>query len=68
MSYASKFASSFYGPFRTVCDSVPSVGHRRDYQLPQGSSDLALRAAIQDYQAGADFLIVKPGMPNLDIV
>ena len=68
MSYAAKFASAFYGPFRMVCDSAPTVGHRRDYQLPQGSGQLALRAAVQDYQAGADFIIIKPGMPNLDVV
>lgn len=49
MSYSSKFASSFYGPFRSVCDSAPSLGHRRDYQLPIGSSDLALKAALKDY-------------------
>lgn len=68
LSYAVKFASSFYGPFRDAAKSKPSFGDRKCYQLPSGSKGLALRAAIRDVEEGADMLMVKPGIAYLDIV
>ncbi|XP_045621441.1 delta-aminolevulinic acid dehydratase [Procambarus clarkii] len=68
LSYAVKFASSFYGPFRDAAKSAPTFGDRRCYQLPPGSSGLAARAADRDVEEGADMLMVKPGMAYLDIV
>jgi len=68
MSYAAKFASCFYGPFRDAAGSAPSFGDRNAYQLPPGSSGLAMRAVDRDMVEGADFVMVKPGMPYLDIV
>jgi len=68
MSYSSKFASSFYGPFRDAAGSAPAFGDRKCYQLPVGSRGLALRAADRDVQEGADLIMVKPAMSYLDIV
>jgi porphobilinogen synthase len=68
MSYSAKFASAFYGPFRDAACSSPSFGDRKCYQLPPGSRGLARRALVRDAQEGADFLMVKPGYPYLDIV
>ncbi|XP_033108188.1 delta-aminolevulinic acid dehydratase-like [Anneissia japonica] len=68
LSYSAKFASSFYGPFREAAKSAPAFGDRRCYQLPPGSRGLAARAVDRDVAEGADFLMVKPGMPYLDIV
>lgn len=68
MSYSSKFASSFYGPFRDAAKSAPAFGDRRSYQLPSGSTGLALRASNRDVEEGADILMVKPCMAYLDIV
>lgn len=68
MSYSSKFASCFYGPFRDAAQSAPSSGNRRAYQLPAPSTGLAVRAAQRDVQEGADMLMVKPGGPFLDII
>ncbi len=68
MSYSSKFASSFYGPFRDAAKSAPSFGDRRCYQLPAGSTGLAVRASQRDVAEGADILMVKPCMAYLDIV
>ncbi|XP_043230025.1 delta-aminolevulinic acid dehydratase-like [Amphibalanus amphitrite] len=68
LSYAVKFASSFYGPFRDAAKSAPAFGDRRCYQLPPGGRGLAARAAARDVAEGADMLMVKPGMPYLDIV
>lgn len=68
MSYSAKFASSFYGPFRDAAKSAPSFGDRRCYQLPAGAKGLAARAVERDMAEGADILMVKPGMPYLDIV
>ncbi|XP_062509898.1 delta-aminolevulinic acid dehydratase-like [Corticium candelabrum] len=67
MSYSAKFSSCFYGPFREAAKSAPSFGDRRAYQLPPGSSGLAIRAVERDLQEGADMVMVKPGMPYLDI-
>jgi len=68
LSYSSKFASCFYGPFRDAAQSAPSSGNRRAYQLPAVSTGLAVRAAERDVREGADMLMVKPGGPFLDIV
>jgi porphobilinogen synthase len=67
MSYAAKFASCFYGPFRDAAHSGMSFGDRSLYQLPPGSASLALRAVARDVEEGADFVMVKPGGPYLDI-
>jgi len=68
LSYSSKFASCFYGPFRDAAQSTPSSGNRRAYQLPAVSTGLAIRAAERDVKEGADMLMVKPGGPFLDII
>ena len=68
LSYSSKFASCFYGPFRDAAQSAPSSGNRRAYQLPVVSTGLAVRAAERDVIEGADMLMVKPAGPFLDIV
>ncbi|XP_002128180.2 delta-aminolevulinic acid dehydratase-like [Ciona intestinalis] len=68
LSYSAKFSSCFYGPFRDAAQSAPSFGDRKCYQLPPGSRGLAIRAADRDVQEGADMLMVKPGMPYLDII
>jgi len=67
MSYAAKFASCYYGPFRDAAHSGMSFGDRSLYQLPPGSRSLALRAVERDIEEGADFVMVKPGGPYLDI-
>lgn len=68
LSYAVKFASGFYGPFRDASQSAPKFGDRKCYQLPPGSNGLAARAAARDVAEGADMLMVKPGLAYLDIV
>jgi porphobilinogen synthase len=68
MSYSSKFASCFYGPFRDAAHSAPSFGDRKTYQLPPSAKGLALRASERDEEEGADFLMVKPTGPYLDIL
>lgn len=68
LSYSAKFASGFYGPFRDAAKSKMAFGDRRCYQLPPGSSGLALRAVERDVKEGADMLMVKPGMAYLDLV
>ncbi|XP_014485242.1 PREDICTED: delta-aminolevulinic acid dehydratase isoform X2 [Dinoponera quadriceps] len=68
LSYSAKFASTLYGPFREASGSAPAKGDRRCYQLPSGSAGLAVRAAARDVNEGADMLMVKPGLPYLDIV
>jgi len=68
MSYAAKFASCFYGPFRDAAQSAPSFGDRKCYQLPPGARGLALRAVDRDIQEGADMVMVKPATPYLDII
>lgn len=67
MSYAAKFASCYYGPFRDAAHSGMTFGDRSLYQLPPGSRSLALRAVERDIDEGADFVMVKPGGPYLDI-
>ncbi|KAF2356727.1 Delta-aminolevulinic acid dehydratase [Trinorchestia longiramus] len=68
LSYAVKFASCFYGPFRDAAASAPAAGDRQCYQLPPASSGLGLRAAARDVSEGADMLMVKPGIAYLDMV
>lgn len=68
LSYAVKFASTFYGPFRDAAKSAPAFSDRKCYQLPPGSRGLAARAAERDVNEGADMLMVKPGLAYLDLV
>ncbi|CAM9269425.1 unnamed protein product, partial [Lampetra planeri] len=68
MSYSAKFASCFYGPFRDAAKSAPAFGDRKCYQLPPGARGLALRAVERDVREGADVVMVKPGLPYIDIV
>lgn len=68
MSYAAKFASAFYGPFRDAADSAPSFGDRRSYQMDPANGREALREVGLDVEEGADLLMVKPAMPYLDVV
>lgn len=68
MSYAVKYASAFYGPFRDAAQSTPQFGDRKTYQMDPANRLEALREAESDVEEGADFLIVKPGMPYMDIV
>lgn len=68
MSYAVKYSSAFYGPFRDAADSTPQFGDRRTYQMDPANRLEALREAESDMDEGADFLIVKPAMSYLDIV
>ena len=68
MSYAAKYESSFYGPFRDAADGAPAFGDRRHYQMDPANRREALREARIDAEEGADVLMVKPGLPYLDIV
>ncbi|MDY0300103.1 MAG: porphobilinogen synthase [Trichlorobacter sp.] len=68
MSYAVKYASGYYGPFREAADSTPQFGDRRSYQMDPANRREAFREAEQDVQEGADIIMVKPGLPYLDIV
>lgn len=68
ISYAAKFAGTFYGPFRDAANSAPAFGDRRCYQLPPNARGLARRAIKRDMEEGADAIMVKPGLPYLDIV
>ncbi len=68
MSYAVKFASAFYGPFREAAESPPQFGDRRTYQMDSANAAEALREAALDVEEGADILMVKPGLPYLDIL
>jgi porphobilinogen synthase len=68
VSYAVKYASAFYGPFRDAAGSTPSAGDRRGYQMDPANVLEALREAQLDLDEGADMLIVKPALPYLDVV
>jgi porphobilinogen synthase len=68
MSYAAKFASAFYGPFRDAAESAPAAGDRRSYQMDAGNALEALREVELDVAEGADIVMVKPGLPYLDLV
>lgn len=68
MSYAAKYASSFYGPFREAAESTPQFGDRRSYQMDAPNSREALREVALDIDEGADIIMVKPALPYLDII
>ena len=68
MSYAVKYASGFYGPFREAAQSAPQFGDRRGYQMDPANAREAMREAELDYSEGADMLMVKPALPYLDII
>jgi len=68
MSYAAKFASAFYGPFREAAESAPKFGDRRSYQMDAANASEALREVALDIQEGADIVMVKPALAYLDII
>ncbi len=68
MSYAAKYASAYYGPFRDAAESPPSFGDRRSYQMDIPNSEEALREVSLDIEEGADIVMVKPALPYLDII
>jgi porphobilinogen synthase len=68
VSYAAKYASAFYGPFREAADSTPAFGDRRGYQMDPANLREALRECALDVEEGADALLVKPALPNLDVL
>jgi porphobilinogen synthase len=68
MSYAVKFASAYYGPFREAADSTPSMGDRQSYQMDFRNGREAVREALLDVDEGADWLMVKPALPYLDVI
>ncbi len=68
MSYAAKFASAFYGPFREAADSAPQFGDRRSYQMDGANLREAMREIDQDVAEGADMILMKPAMPYLDVI
>jgi porphobilinogen synthase len=68
LSYASKFASAFYGPFREAADSAPQFGDRRSYQMDGANIREAMREIDQDIAEGADMILMKPAMPYLDVI
>jgi porphobilinogen synthase len=68
MSYAVKYSSGYYGPFREAAESTPQFGDRRSYQMDPANRREALREAASDIEEGADIIMVKPGLPYLDIL
>ncbi len=68
MSYSAKYASAFYEPFRAAADSSPTKGNRKSYQMDPGNATEAIRECELDVYEGADFLMVKPALPYLDII
>lgn len=68
MSYTAKYASAFYGPFRNALNSAPKKGDKKTYQMDYANSKEALREAYLDEEEGADILLVKPGLPYLDVI
>jgi porphobilinogen synthase len=68
LSYAAKFASGFYGPFREAADSAPQFGDRRSYQMDPANVREAMREIELDIEEGADMIMVKPAMPYLDVI
>jgi len=68
MSYAAKYCSGFYGPFRDAADSAPKFGDRRTHQMDPANAEEALREVEQDIAEGADIVMVKPAMPYLDVI
>jgi porphobilinogen synthase len=68
LSYAAKYASAYYGPFRTAVDSTPSFGDRRGYQMDPANIREAMREVALDVEEGADLVMVKPALPYLDVI
>jgi len=68
LSYAAKYASAFYGPFREAADSAPQFGDRAGYQMDPANAREAVKEAILDMEEGADMIMVKPALPYLDII
>jgi porphobilinogen synthase len=68
LSYAAKYASGFYGPFREAADSAPKFGDRRSYQMDPANQREAMREVALDIEEGADIVMVKPAMPYLDVI
>jgi porphobilinogen synthase len=68
LSYSTKYASAFYGPFREAADSTPAVGDRRGYQMDPANAREGVREALLDVEEGADMLVVKPALPYLDVI
>ncbi|HVX25261.1 MAG TPA: porphobilinogen synthase [Parafilimonas sp.] len=68
MAYSAKYASCFYGPFRDALDSAPGFGDKKTYQMNYANRIEAVKEALQDEEEGADIVMVKPGLPYLDIV
>jgi porphobilinogen synthase len=68
LSYAAKFSSGFYGPFREAADSAPQFGDRRSYQMDPANIREAMREIELDIEEGADMIMVKPAMPYLDVI
>jgi porphobilinogen synthase len=69
MSYAAKYASAFYGPFRdAIGTNATLIGDKRTYQMDPGNTDEAMREVALDLEEGADMVMVKPGLPYLDVV
>jgi porphobilinogen synthase len=68
MSYAVKYASAFYGPFRDAAESAPQFGDRKAYQMDPANSDEGIREARLDLEEGADIVMVKPALPYLDVI
>ena len=68
MSYSTKFASNFYGPFRHAADSSPTFGDRKQYQLDYRNKNEAIRASVRCFEEGADLLMVKPGQGSIDLI
>ena len=68
LAYAAKYASAYYGPFRDAAESTPSFGDRRSYQMDPRNADEALREVFADLEQGADWVMVKPAGPYLDVI
>ena len=68
LSYSSKFASAFYGPFREAAESAPAFGDRKTYQMDPANGEEAVREALLDIEEGADMIMVKPALPFLDVI
>ena len=68
LSYAAKYCSSFYGPFREAADSAPQFGDRRSYQMDPANAREALKEVALDLEEGADMIMIKPALPYLDII
>ncbi|MCA9418021.1 MAG: porphobilinogen synthase, partial [Candidatus Omnitrophica bacterium] len=68
LAYSAKYASSFYGPFREALDSAPRHGDKKTYQMDFANSREAVREVLLDIEEGADMVMVKPGMPYLDVI